>query len=265
MKTFCKSLFLLAVISGLVACTRIETGEVGIRIGFDKQVSPGELLPGSFNQTLIGSVLTFPVKDVSVRVEDLTPLAKDNSTMKDFDAIIIYNVNPQSVSELYVTKNRSFHAADEGDIYLMYNYVHQAARNAIYKSVRKYEALEMNDNRQAIEIEVKELMIRSLADEKLDGSILINQVLVRSIMPADSVVESANQLVRAKNEFKQKEVEVQTARKEAERIAALNSNKGAIEYMGAMANMKIAEAIANGKVNTIVIPMDFKGMMNISK
>lgn len=258
-------LSLVLLLISITACTRIETGEVGIRIGFDKQINPGELLPGSFNQTIIGSVLTFPVKDVSVKVEDLTPLAKDNSTMKDLDAIVIYNVNPQAVAELYVSKNRSFHSASEGDIYLMYNYVFQTARNAIYKAVRKYEALEMNDNRQAIEVEVKELMIKSLAEEKLDGSVTISQVLVRSILPADSVVESANQLVRAKNEFKQKEVEVQTAKKEAERIAALNSNKGAVEYMGAMANMKIAEAIAAGRVNTIVIPLDFKGIINVGK
>ncbi len=258
-------IFITTVLFVLTSCTRIETGEVGVRIGFDKQINPGELLPGSFNQTIIGSVLTFPVKDVSVRVEDMSPLAKDNSTMKDFDALIIYNVNPQAVSELYTTKNRSFHEQNGEDIYLMYNYIHQTARNAIYKSARKYEALEMSDNRQAIEMEVKELMTRSLADEKLDGSVTVNQVLVRMILPADSVVASANDLVRAKNEFKQKEVEVQTAKKEAERIAALNANKGAVEYMAAMANMKIAEAIANGKVNTIVIPMDFKGMINIGK
>lgn len=255
---------LLSIVLFTFSCTRIETGEVGIRIGFDKQISPGELLPGSFNQTLIGSVLTFPVKDVSVKIENMTPLAKDNSTMKDFDAVIIYNVNPQSVAELYVSKNRSFHEVENGDIYLMYNYVHQTARNAIYKSARRYEALEMNDNRQAIETEVKEIIIKSLADEKLDGAVSISQVLVRSILPADSVVASANELVRAKNEFKQKEVEVQTAKKEAERIAVLNANKGAIEYMSAMASMKIAEAVASGKVNTIIIPMDFKGMLNVS-
>jgi len=45
----------------------------------------------------------------------------------------------------------------------------------------------------------------------LDGSITITQVLVRNVVPADSVVESANALVRSKNEFKQKEVEVKTA------------------------------------------------------
>jgi hypothetical protein len=70
-------------------CSRIETGEVGVRVGFDKQVQPGELMPGSFNQTMIGDVLTFPVKDVNVILENMTPVAKDNSTMKDFDAVVV--------------------------------------------------------------------------------------------------------------------------------------------------------------------------------
>jgi hypothetical protein len=33
--------------------------------------------------------------------------------------------------------------------------------------------------------------------------------------------------------------------------------------MQAQAAMKIAEGIANGKVNTIVVPMDFKGIVNV--
>ena len=42
----------LSIIAAAVlatGCSRIETGEVGVRVGFDKQVKPGELLPGSFN------------------------------------------------------------------------------------------------------------------------------------------------------------------------------------------------------------------------
>ena len=57
-------------------------------------------------------------------------------------------------------------------------------------------------------------------------------------------------------------IEVQTAQKEAERISILNSNKGAIEYMNAMATMNISEGIKEGKVNTIVVPIDFKGIVN---
>ena len=266
MRSFVKILALVAAVASLQACTRIETGEVGLRVGFDKQVKNEELLPGSFNQVLIGDVITFPVKEVAVKIEDLTPIAKDNSTMKDFDAIVTYNINPQQVAELYNTKNRSFHAQHGGDTYLMYNYIFNATRNAVYKAARKYDALDMNDARQAMEADVKETITRTLADEKLDGAITISQVLIRNIQPADSVVESANALVRAKNEFKQKEVEVQTAKKEAERMAALaNQGSQSIAYMQAQAALNISEGVKNGKVNTVVVPQDFRGMVNVGK
>lgn len=256
----------IAVIMGLAilatGCTRIETGEVGVRVGFDKQVKQGELLPGSFNQTLVGDVITFPVKDVNVKLDDMTPIAKDNSTMKDFDAVVIYNINPAQAAELYSTKSQAFHVKHNGDTYLMFNYIHNAARNAIYKSARKYEALDMNDARAQMEVDIKEYMQKTLVDEKLDGSITISQVLIRNIIPADSVVESANALVRAKNEFKQKEVEVKTAEAEARRMQALaNQGSQSIAYMQAKAQADIAEGIKNGKVNTVVIPFDFKGQV----
>ena len=251
-----------AAVAMTAACTRIETGEVGVRVGFDKQVQPGELLPGSFNQVLIGEVLTFPIKDVNVQLNDMTPVAKDNSTMKDFDAVVVYNINPQQVAELYSTKNKAFHAEFKGDTYVMYNYIVQNARNAIYKAARKYEALDMADARSDMENFIKDEIVRNLAEEKLDGTIMISQVLIRNVVPADSVVESANALVRSKNELKQKEVEVQTAQAESRRMAALANNSGAsIAFMQAQAMLNISEGIKNGQVQTIVVPSNFNALM----
>jgi hypothetical protein len=111
-----------------------------------------------------------------------------------------------------------------------------------------------------METDIRNTLMETLKDEKLDGMITVSQVLVRSVIPADSIVASANELVRAKNAFKQKEVEVQTAKKEAERIAALNANAGAIQYMDAQARMNYSEAakiqaqgIANFKGGTLVL------------
>ena len=262
MKRFLKIGFVVAAVALTSACTRIETGEVGVRVGFDKQVKPGELLPGSFNQVLIGDVLTFPYKDVNVVIENMTPVAKDNSTMKDLDAVIVYNINQAQVAELYSTKNRSFHAEHKGDVYLMYNYVVQNARNAVYKAARKYEALDMADNRDNMENFIKEEMIRNLAEEKLDGSITITQVMIRNVVPADSVVASANDLVRSKNELKQKEIEVKTAEAEARRMAALaNNSSSSIAFMNAQAALNISEGIKNGKVQTIVVPSNMTSLM----
>jgi hypothetical protein len=145
----------------------------------------------------------------------------------------------------------------------MYNYIQNITKNAIYKSARKYDALTMNDARQNIEIEVKEIINNTLEEEHLENAINISQILVRAIVPADAIVESANNLVRAKNALLQKEVEVGTATKEAERIGVLNANKGAVEYMNAMALMNISEGIKEGKVSAIVVPYDFKGIVNI--
>ena len=262
MNRFVKLSLIVGTVASMAACTRIETGEVGVRVGFDKQVQSGELMPGTFNQVLIGDVLTFPVKDVNVVMENMTPVAKDNSTMADFDAVVVYNINPNQVSELYSSKNKSFHTEHKGDIYLMYNYVVQNARNAIYKTARKYEALDMADNRDNMEQMIKEEITKNLAEEKLDGSITISQVMIRNVTPAASVVDSANALVRSKNELKQKEVEVKTAEAEARRMAALaNQSSSSIAYMQAQAMLNISEGIKNGKVQTIVVPSNFTALM----
>ena len=263
-KLYLATIVAIALGALTTGCTIVDTGEVGLRVNFDKTIEADERVAGSFNQTLVGSLLTFPVKDVSVDVQNLTPLAADNSTMKEFDISVIYNITPSSVSDLYINKSRSFHMVDKsGDIYLMHAYIYQTARNAVYKTARKYEALNMNDNRAQIEQEIQEIMVSTLNEEKLNG-IVISQVRVGSMVPSDAVKASADNLVRAKNEEKTKEVEVQIAKKEAERIAALNANAGAIGYMQAQAQMKIAEGIAEGKVQTVVIPYDFKGMVNIN-
>jgi hypothetical protein len=41
--------------------------------------------------------------------------------MKELDAVVVYNISPQQVAELYSTKNKSFHEELEGDTFVMYN------------------------------------------------------------------------------------------------------------------------------------------------
>lgn len=265
MKKFVFSMVVASVVI-LSGCTRIETGEVGLRVDASKQIQGTELLPGSFNQTMIGDVLTFPVRDIVMTLENKTPMTSDNSSLQDFDMNVIYTINPSSVSDLWSTKSRSFHMYGErsGDWYLMYNYVQQLANNAAYKAVRKYNALTIADNRQNIESDVRLLINEELKEQKLDSALNITTVQVRNILPAQSILDSANSYVKAQNELRIKSTEVDIAKKEAERMEALARNSGqSIAYMQAQAQMKIAEGIAEGKVNTIVVPMDFKGMINV--
>lgn len=262
--------FKLALIAALIAtttaCTRIETGEVGVRLNASKQIEGNELLPGSWNQTLIGSVLEFPVKDITMSLENKTPMTADNSALADFDISVVYGINPSSVAELYSTKSKSFHAEGKDGIYLMYNYIATLVNNASYKAIRQYKALEVADNRAKIEEQIRITVNEQLREEKLDTAITLSVVQIRNVAPNAEILRSATEFVKSQNELKIKENEVKLAKLEAERMAALAQNSGqSIQYMQAQAQMKIAEGIAAGKVQTIVVPMDFKGMVNVGK
>lgn len=262
---FIKSVILaVAVALASVGCTRIETGEVGVRVNASKQIEGTEMQPGSWNQTMVGSVITFPVKDIAVTLENKTPMTADNSPLADFDITVVYGLNPSSVAELYSTKSRSFHTEQKGDILLMSSYMSTLVNNAAYKVVRNYKSLEVADNRAKIEEQIRDVVTEQLKAEKLDTAVSLTVVQVRNILPNAEILRSATEYVRAQNDLKIKETEVQIAKKESERMAALSSNSGqSIAYMQAQAQMKIAEGIAAGKVHTIVVPMDFKGMVNV--
>jgi hypothetical protein len=67
-----KKLVFAAVLAAIVSlmlvlsCTvRVETGTVGLRINFNNELEPIELLPGSWNQKIVGNIIVFPVKEVA--------------------------------------------------------------------------------------------------------------------------------------------------------------------------------------------------------
>jgi hypothetical protein len=265
---FRSTLVALAVAAsfGLTGCvmTRIETGEVGVRIDMSKQISGSELMAGSWNQTLIGDVLTFPVKDIVVNLENKNPLTSDNSALQDFDVTIVYSINPTSVAELYSTKSRAFHVFDTktNDTILMYNYISTLANNASYKAVRQYESLKVADNRAELEAKIRNEVIETLKGDKLDASLTVSLVQIRNVQPNAAIMEAATNFVKSQNELKIKTTEVLIAQKESERMAALSANSQAsIAYMNAQAALNISEGIKNGKVQTIVVPSNMTGLM----
>jgi regulator of protease activity HflC (stomatin/prohibitin superfamily) len=264
MSKFMKIAAVVALASFAVGCARVETGEIGLRIGFDKQVKKEELQPGSFNQEFIGDVLLFPVKEIALHVDKLMPQTLDKSTLAGLDFTVIYSINPSAAYELYTTKSHSLHGTDDkGNTFLMYNYLSTVANSAAYKSIAKYEALQTTNHRAEIEADIKNFMAEALHNEHLDTAIILSQVQVRNIQPAASIIESANAVITQQNALRAKQVEVQTAVAEAQRLKELAGNPQSIEYMHAKALQDIAEGVKTGKVHTIVVPYDFRGIISV--
>jgi hypothetical protein len=262
---FSKSLVAFAVASSLLmgGCTRVTDGETGVRVMTSGTIAGTELDTG-YHQTLFGNILQFPIRDITYALDNQQPLTSDNSALADFDVSIVYSINKTAVSELYKTKARSFHLVDEKtkDTYLMYNYIGILVNNAVYKAVREYKSLEVADNRAKIEQEIKRLVFEQLKAEKLDTSILLSVVQVRSIKPNAAILASATELVKSQNDLKIKENEIKIAEAESKRQSALSQNSGAaIAYMDAQARLTIAEAVKNGKVQTIIVPSNMTSLM----
>lgn len=263
--------FLSIVIIALMAfafsgCTRIETGYVGLRLDGSKQIQGDELKPGGFYQTMVGTVLEFLVKDISIVIEDKKYTTSDNTALDDFDLTAVYSINPTSVSDLYTKKSKSFHdIADNGDIQLMKNYMTTIINNAAYKSVREFNALTVADKRSELETKIINYVTEQLKADKLDMALQVNTIQIRAIVPNTEILKSATEAIRAENELKRKNTEIQIAEAEAKRMQALSTNsQSSINLMNAQSLQMIAQGVRDGKVKAVVVPVDFKGIVKVN-
>lgn len=260
------SLFLACMALVLATgCTRIETGEVGLRINASKQIEGNELLEGSWNQTIVGDVLTFPVRDIALPMQNLKPTTVDTTPIGDLDFNVIYNVNPTSVSDLWAKKSRSFHTynAETKDWLLMNAYMHTTANNAAQKVIAAQEMLKLQANREQIEGSIKKEIEAQLTKDGFHTSILVTSVRVQTLQPNQAIMDSAVRTVQAEQDLKTAKAKTLLAQEEALRQAALASaGEKSIAYMDAESRRVIAQAVREGKVNTMILPMDFKGLVS---
>lgn len=127
----------------------------------------------------------------------------------------------------------------------------------------RYDALVANENREKIREEIKRRTEEIFKEEGLQGKVRVNQVFIKNLQIAKELSQSALYVIASQNTLKAKEYEVQTAKKEAERMNLLSQNKSNIDYMDAQARLNISHAMLNGKVSTVVVPYDFKGFVSI--
>ena len=259
------ALAIVVPVIGMVAlssCTRVETGHVGIRTTFNGSIEPQELGVG-FHQTLIGSVNTYVANEITWKIDNLTPQTKDRSQLEDLDLAYTYSVNPSMIGDL-VVKYKGRDGIDErGDRYPLALYVENVVKTATTDVVSKYDALEANEKREEIRNKIRAQSEAMFKEDGLAEAVNIHQVFVKNLQLSKAIMQSANAVIISQNELKTKDFEVQTARKEAERLTLLANNKASIDYMNAKSLSDIAEGIKNGKVQTVVVPYDFKGIVNV--
>ncbi len=261
-------LLLAVVVLAATSCGTIETGNVGVRTTLGK-VNPEEVEPGIYvGLPVVTQVQVFSGKEIAVELNDLTPKARDNLSLRDLDLTVYYKVATGSISELYI-KYAARHARAEGtrEFLPAYQLVQGVARNVIYEEAAKMESLVMHTKRDEMAAAVKR-GIQAELDTNDKAVFTVTRVVVRALT-TDPAIEKAiqesvaaqKQLETTRQRIQIAEAEAQVEIKRAEGVAKANQiiNQSLTrEYLQHEANLALMKFAEKGGTSTVVIPANMQ-------
>ncbi len=268
---------LMLVAVGLSSCGTIETGHVGVKTTLGN-VSSEEIEPGVyFVMPLISKVQEFSAKEIGIDLNDLTPKAKDNLSLRDLDVTIFYSTKGQAIADLYV-KYAAQHVRDETSrVYFpSFGLLQRLGRNIIYEETARMDSLVMHTRRDELANAVlKGLQVELDKNDK--GVFAVSRVVIRQLT-TDPAIEKAiqesvaaqKQLETTKQRIQIAEAEAQVEVKKAEGIAKANQiiNQSLTrEYLQHESNLVLQKFAEKGGASTVVIPanMQTAPLINIGK
>lgn len=267
----------LLVALGFTSCGTIETGNVGVRTTLGK-VNPEEIEPGIYlGLPGISRVSVFSAKEIGLDLNDLTPKARDNLSLRDLDVTVYYRTTPGQVADLYV-KYAGQHQRDEGSgVFLpAYAMVLRLTRNSVYEQASRIDSLIMHTQRDELAAAIfKSLQAELDANDK--GVFTVTRVVIRSLTTDPAIEKAIQEAVAAQKQLettKQRiaiaEAEAQVEIKRAEGVARANQiiNQSLTrEYLQHESNLALHKFAEKGGTTTVVIPanMQTAPLINIGK
>ena len=200
---------------GFMSAYTVETGNVSVERTLGK-VNHEEQLQGlNFKMPFLTSKQEFSAKEIAIDINDLTPKAADNLSLKDLDVSVFYRVPQGRVSELYVKYAQGSGRGTDGIYLPAYGLVVREARSAIYEQVSKIDSLQLHKQRESLQTDVLQELQNRL--ERSDpGDIVITRVVVRALNTDPSIEAAIRDAVEAEKRLEAKEVQVEIAKKDAE-------------------------------------------------
>jgi regulator of protease activity HflC (stomatin/prohibitin superfamily) len=261
-------LLLLVVVLAATSCGTLETGNVGVRTTLGK-VNPEEVEPGVYlGLPGISSVQVFSGKEIAVDLNDLTPKARDNLSLRDLDLTVYYKVATGSVAELYV-KYAARHARAEGarEFLPAYQLVQGVARNVVFEEASKIDSLVMHTKRDEMAAAIRR-GIQTELDSNDKGVFTITRVVVRALSTDPAIEKAIQESVAAQKQLETTRQRIQIAEaealveiKKAEGIAKANQiiNQSLTrEYLQHEANLALMKFAEKGGTSTVVIPANMQ-------
>ena len=256
----------IGVIAFMSAYT-VETGNVAVERTLGK-VNHEEQLQGlNFKLPFLTSKQEFSSKEIAIDINDLTPKAADNLSLKELDVSIFYRVPQDRVSELFVKYAASSGRGPDGIYLPAYGLVIREARSAIYEKVSEIDSLQLHKQRESLQTDVLDGLQRRL-DQSDEGDIIITRVVVRALNTDPSIEAAIRDAVEAEKRLEAKEVQVEIAKKDAEieverakgiaEANAIINESLTIEYLQHEVNTALLR-FADNDSSVVVIPANMQG------
>lgn len=267
-----KSLVVSLLVSmALVGCVGvIDEGNVGVRKTFGKVSAEPETT--GFYTAFISSVDEYTTKEANIELQNLTPKAKDNLSLKDMDVAVYYKTQGAKVPAL--TVKYIGQSGCNGDVcYPGSIMVESVARSVVYDTVSRYDSLVIHTKRDELENAIKESIQREL-DNNDPQTFTVTRVVARSIVTDPAIEESIKAAVASQKQLEQMAVQEEIAVKqaqikvtEARGISESNNiinNSLTKEYLQHEANQALMKFAETG-ANTVVVPanMSIAPLINV--
>jgi regulator of protease activity HflC (stomatin/prohibitin superfamily) len=238
----------IGVIAFMSAYT-VETGNVAVERTLGK-VNHEERLQGlNFKMPFLTTRQEFSAKEIAIDINDLTPKAADNLSLKDLDVSIYYRVPQDRISELFVKYAQSAARGSDGIYMPAYGLVVREARSAIYEQVSKIDSLQLHKQRESLQSDVLQELQRRLESSD-PGDIIITRVVVRALNTDPSIEAAIRDAVEAEKRLEAKQVQVEIAKKDAE--IEVERAKGIAEA-NAIINQSLTAAYLQHEINTALL------------
>jgi regulator of protease activity HflC (stomatin/prohibitin superfamily) len=258
---------------GLGSCTTIETGNVGVKSSFG-QIDLDEVPAGfTFKAPMFTSINNYNVREIPLDLQNLTPKAKDNLSLKDMDVSIFYEVNPARVADVVAEFKGQTPWDSENGVYLPgQGIVERFSREAVYDVVSRLESLTIHQRRELLVGDVKNQLQLKL-DKISPSTFTITNVVIRAITTDPSIEASIRNAVKAQKMLEQMEVQTEIAKKQAE--VAVTKAEGEAQANRALAASLTPELLRkqqndvmlafaeSGNASTIVLPSNATPLVNI--
>ena len=257
---------LLGII-GFMSAYTVESGNVAVERTLGK-VNHEEQLQGlNFKMPFLTTSIEFSAKEIAIDINDLTPKAADNLSLKDLDVSVFYRVPKDRVSELMVKYAAAAVRGADGIYMPAYGLLVREARAAIYEQVSEIDSLQLHKQRELLQSAVLE-ELQGRLEQSDAGDIIITRVVVRALNTDPSIEAAIREAVEAEKRLEAKQVQVEIAKKDAEieierakGIAEANNiinSSLTAEYLQHEVN-KALQSFADNDGSVVVIPANMQG------